>query len=90
MHPFVVMTPDARTRLEEAEAKTDFEVVVNAHGPGMFRYAFWLCRDRSMAEDLVQETFLRAWRFRDGLNDRSYSAAAVWRFPRRWDCRDRR
>jgi RNA polymerase sigma-70 factor (ECF subfamily) len=36
----------------------------------MFRYAFWLCRDRSMAEDLVQETFLRAWRFRDSLEDK--------------------
>ncbi len=52
------------------DSRTDFEIVVNAHGPGMFRYAFWLCRDRSMAEDLVQETFLRAWRFRDGLNDK--------------------
>ena len=52
------------------DSRTEFEIVVNAHGPGMFRYAFWLCRDRSMAEDLVQETFLRAWRFRDGLNDK--------------------
>jgi DNA-directed RNA polymerase specialized sigma24 family protein len=50
------------------DSRKDFEVVVNAHGPGIFRYAFWLCGDRSMAEDLVQETLLRAWRFRDGLN----------------------
>ncbi len=52
------------------DSRKDFEAVVNAHGPGIFRYAYWLCGDRSMAEDLVQETFLRAWRFRDGLNDK--------------------
>lgn len=52
------------------DSRIDFEAVVNAHGPGMFRYAFWLCGDRSMAEDLAQETLLRAWRFRDGLNDK--------------------
>lgn len=43
---------------------------MNAHGAAIFRYAFWLCGDRSVAEDLVQETFLRAWRFRDALRDK--------------------
>ena len=60
---------DRRNR-DMDDSRKDFEVVVNARGPGIFRYAFWLCGDRSMAEDLVQEPFLRAWRFRDGLNDK--------------------
>jgi RNA polymerase sigma-70 factor (ECF subfamily) len=31
----------------------------------LFRYACWLTGDRSHAEDLVQETYLRVWRFLD-------------------------
>ena len=27
----------------------------------LYRFAYWLCRDRGIAEDLVQETFTRAW-----------------------------
>jgi RNA polymerase sigma-70 factor (ECF subfamily) len=30
--------------------------------PDLMRFAFWLARDRSIAEDVVQETMLRAWR----------------------------
>jgi RNA polymerase sigma-70 factor, ECF subfamily len=36
--------------------------VVRAYGPDLYRYAWWLCRDRHLAEDIVQETFARAWR----------------------------
>ena len=38
-----------------------FETVVRAYANDVFRYLFWLCRDRSLAEDLSQETFARAW-----------------------------
>ncbi|MEO6022657.1 MAG: sigma-70 family RNA polymerase sigma factor [Burkholderiales bacterium] len=38
-----------------------FESMVHAHSGDLFRFAYWLCRDRSTAEDLVQETFARAW-----------------------------
>jgi len=46
-----------------------FEKLVNALSSDLFRYAFMLCRNRAMAEDLVQETFMRAWRFLDSLRD---------------------
>jgi RNA polymerase sigma-70 factor, ECF subfamily len=42
----------------------------------LFRYAFWLARDRSLAEDLVQEAVLRAWKSVDGLRDAS--AVKAW------------
>jgi RNA polymerase sigma-70 factor, ECF subfamily len=38
-----------------------FETAVRAYANDLFRYLYWLCRDRAQAEDLVQETFARAW-----------------------------
>ncbi|MBN1238660.1 MAG: sigma-70 family RNA polymerase sigma factor [Gammaproteobacteria bacterium] len=38
--------------------------------PDLFRYAFWLARDRALAEDIVQEALLRAWRAFGGLRDK--------------------
>ena len=35
--------------------------------PDLFRFAFWLARDREVAEDVVQDSLLRAWRSRDSL-----------------------
>lgn len=35
----------------------------------LYRFAFWLARDPSVAEDVVQETLLRAWRSLDALTD---------------------
>jgi RNA polymerase sigma-70 factor (ECF subfamily) len=44
--------------------------------PDVYRFAFWLARDRSLAEDVVQETFMRAWRAIDSLADPG--AARQW------------
>ena len=44
--------------------------------PDLLRFAHWLARDRAIAEDIVQEALLRAWRSRDGLKDQS--AARAW------------
>jgi RNA polymerase sigma-70 factor (ECF subfamily) len=42
----------------------------------MFRYAAWLCRDKAIAEDVVQEALLRAWKSLDALRDEA--AAKHW------------
>ena len=44
--------------------------------PDLLRFAHWLARDRSIAEDIVQEALLRAWRARDALKDPA--AARAW------------
>jgi RNA polymerase sigma-70 factor (ECF subfamily) len=44
--------------------------------PDLYRFAFWLARDRSVAEDVVQEALLRAWRSKDGLAEAA--AAKPW------------
>ncbi len=46
-----------------------FELMVGALTNDLYRYGYWLCRDPHVAEDLVQETLLRAWRFMDQLRD---------------------
>ena len=35
----------------------------------LVRFAFWLARDRALAEDIVQEAMLRAWKALDSLDD---------------------
>jgi RNA polymerase sigma-70 factor, ECF subfamily len=41
--------------------QSTFESMVHAYSGDLYRFAYWLCRDRSVAEDLVQETYARAW-----------------------------
>ena len=53
-----------------------FEQLCEPLRADLFRFAFWLARDRSIAEDVVQETLLRAWRSLDSLTDDG--AARPW------------
>ncbi len=58
------------------ERRQRFDRLVAVYYMDMFRYAAWLCRDRSIAEDVVQEALLRAWKSLDALRDAA--AAKQW------------
>lgn len=46
-----------------------FEALCLPYRTDLLRFVFWLCRDRTLAEDVVQEALLRAWRSFDSLAD---------------------
>lgn len=56
--------------------KSQFEAIVSEYADDLSRYALWLCKDATLANDLVQETFMRAWRSIDRL--REPKAAKSW------------
>jgi RNA polymerase sigma-70 factor (ECF subfamily) len=60
----------------DLERRQRFERVVTALHPALYRYAAWLCRDPGIAEVVVQESLLRAWRSLDSL--REDDAAKQW------------
>jgi RNA polymerase sigma-70 factor (ECF subfamily) len=62
-------------RVEGLEADA-FEAVVVEHSPSLYRFARTLVRDPYAAEDLVQETFLRAFEKRDTF--RAEASARTW------------
>lgn len=55
-----------------------YEAMVRALSADLYRYAFWLSRSETVAQDLVQETFLRAWKNLDALRDAE--SAKPWLF----------
>ena len=60
----------------EGGRRQRFDNIVAVYYADMFRYAAWLSRDRSIAEDVVQEALLRAWKSLDSL--RNEKAAKHW------------
>ena len=55
-----------------------YESLVGNLYQDVFRYALWITKNQPLAEDLVQETFLRAWRSLDSLE--KDEAAKAWLF----------
>ncbi len=71
----------ASLRAVPAEQGAPFDLVAeyDAHGRALFGFAVNALRDRQLAEDCVQETFLRAWRARDRY-DGDRASARTWLF----------
>src|ERR1700743_2476637 len=63
-------------RLAEISGAPGFRRFANPCRPDLLRFAFWLSRDRALAEDVGQESMLRAWKAQDSLHDES--AAKPW------------
>lgn len=60
----------------EALRQARFNALAEAYGTDLYRYAMWICGNDALAKDLVQETYLRAWKALDKLND--VKAAKSW------------
>lgn len=60
----------------ETAKKARFEELACSYSTDLYRYAVWICGNDALAKDLVQETFLRAWRALDSLKDER--AAKSW------------
>jgi RNA polymerase sigma-70 factor, ECF subfamily len=69
------MTSD-RSSFPATGKQRQFDALVRSLSGDLFRYAYWLSGDEALAHDLVQETFLRAWRALDDL--RETAAAKAW------------
>lgn len=60
-----MIPPMARSSFRERQ----FEWLCSPLKADLLRYAFWLSRDRALAEDIVQEALLRAWKSFDSLEN---------------------
>ena len=49
--------------------------MVKDYSDDIYRFAFWLSNNNSVSDDLVQETFLRAWKALDKLQDENKTKA---------------
>jgi RNA polymerase sigma-70 factor (ECF subfamily) len=79
--PTVIRDAEARSPLmndsvDTAKRHARFEALCGRLRPDLYRFAFWLARDRTVAEDVVQDTLLRAWRSFESLGDEA--AARPW------------
>jgi len=60
----------------EVKRREKFNALAESYGADLYRYAIWICGNEALAKDLVQETYLRAWKALDSLNEDA--AAKSW------------
>jgi RNA polymerase sigma-70 factor (ECF subfamily) len=73
--------------MNRADGETDrrrrFGALCESLRPDLLRFAWWLGRDRGLAEDVVQESMLRAWKSFDSLADESKAKSWLLTIVRR-------
>lgn len=78
--PAAGLTLVERLRRGDVAAGQEF---FRAQYPGIYRYLLWLTENPETAEDLAQETFLRAWRHLGTLDERAPPGAWLHRIAHR-------
>ena len=67
----------------ETDRRRRFGTLCESLRPDLLRFAWWLGRDRGLAEDVVQESLLRAWKSFDALEDEGKAKAWLLTIVRR-------
>ena len=62
-------TQSNNSPIQDDRIEERFNKLFNLYNQDLNRYAYWLSGDKQIAEDLVQETLLRAWRSLDKLQN---------------------
>jgi RNA polymerase sigma-70 factor (ECF subfamily) len=70
---------DVSVKAVESREATTVQGLYDEHAAALWRYAWRLTRDRARAQDVVQETLLRAWQHPEVANDSERSARS-WLF----------
>lgn len=78
LQPVFALPATARPDLRVTEPAPSFQQIVDAHYPGLHRFALSMCRREDVAEDLVQQTFLQ-WA-RKGHTLRDGGKVKTWLF----------
>ena len=60
---------DQQVTYDMVDKKRKYALLIEAHAQDLYKYALWLCKDKNMAEDVMQEAFLRAWKSLDSLRE---------------------
>lgn len=78
---------DSSVLIDMNRKQKRYEVLVNVFSADLYRYAYWICHDPDIAQDLVQETCLRAWRSLDSLLDDKSAKGWLFTILRRENAR---
>ena len=63
---------------EKEQRQYSYMQLVRLYHADLYRYSCWICRSADIAEDLVQDTYLRAWKSIDLLQNEA--SAKAWLF----------
>ncbi len=71
-------TPAKKQTPEQEQRHHSYMQLVRLYHADLYRYGCWICRSTDIAEDLVQDTYLRAWKSIDLLQNEA--SAKAWLF----------